>query len=100
MCSKIRINCSCGCWPTEACTQRYNECVKSESSFPQIAYDKKQLILEISLASELRMLAHHLDRLAQADRHSRDFTLAGLHDALREIIACFPVYRSYIAEGP
>ena len=45
------------------------------------------------------MLAHQLDRLAQKDRRSRDFTLNSLRDALREVIACFPVYRSYITDG-
>ena len=42
------------------------------------------------------MLAHQLDRLARLDRRSRDFTLNGLRHALREVIACFPVYRSYV----
>lgn len=79
-------------------TKRYNDCVKSDQTFEELAYEKKRLILQISLASELQMLAHQLDRLAQSDRHSRDFTLSALHDGLREIIACFPVYRSYISD--
>ena len=44
------------------------------------------------------MLAHQLDRLAQKNRWSRDFTLNSLRHALREVIACFPVYRSYITD--
>ena len=43
------------------------------------------------------MLTAMLDRLAQKDRHSRDFTHNGLRAALREVIACFPVYRSYVS---
>jgi (1->4)-alpha-D-glucan 1-alpha-D-glucosylmutase len=50
------------------------------------------------LASELDGLANALDRLAQRDRHTRDFTLRGLRDALTGIVAAFPVYRSYV--GP
>ena len=65
-------------------------------AFEDLVYEKKRLILEISLASELQMLAHRLDRLAQRGRHSRDFTHRALRDALREVIACFPVYRSYV----
>ena len=34
--------------------------------------------------------------LSEHDRRSRDFTLNSLRDALREVIACFPVYRTYI----
>ncbi len=65
-------------------------------SVNELIYQKKRLILQISLASELQMLAHQLDRIAQLARHSRDFTLRAIRSALREIIACFPVYRSYI----
>jgi (1->4)-alpha-D-glucan 1-alpha-D-glucosylmutase len=39
-----------------------------------------------------------LDRLSETDRHSRDFTFNSLTHALREIIACFPVYRTYVDE--
>lgn len=76
----------------------YERWIGAPSSYDELAYQKKKLILEIALASELQMLAHRLDELAQLDRHSRDFTHKALRDALREVIACFPVYRSYITE--
>jgi (1->4)-alpha-D-glucan 1-alpha-D-glucosylmutase len=69
-------------------------------SFADILYQKKFLILQVALASELHMLAHQLDRLSEKNRWSRDFTLNSLRHALREIIACFPVYRSYISGEP
>jgi (1->4)-alpha-D-glucan 1-alpha-D-glucosylmutase len=69
-------------------------------SFPDVVYQKKFLILQVALASELHVLAHQLDRLSEKDRWSRDFTLNSLRHALREIIACFPVYRSYITGEP
>jgi (1->4)-alpha-D-glucan 1-alpha-D-glucosylmutase len=52
----------------------------------------------VALSSELHLLAHQLDRLSEKHRWSRDFTLNSLRHALREIIACFPVYRSYITD--
>lgn len=67
-------------------------------TFRQLVYEKKFLILQVALASELHMLARQLDRLSEKNRRTRDFTLHSLRHALREIIACFPVYRSYIAE--
>jgi (1->4)-alpha-D-glucan 1-alpha-D-glucosylmutase len=68
--------------------------------FADLVYQKKFLILQVSLSSELHVLAYQLDRLSEKDRWSRDFTLNSLRHALREIIACFPVYRPYIsAEG-
>jgi (1->4)-alpha-D-glucan 1-alpha-D-glucosylmutase len=54
--------------------------------------------LHVSLASELAVLAHALHRLSHRDRHSRDFTLGALTDVLGEVIACFPVYRTYVDE--
>jgi (1->4)-alpha-D-glucan 1-alpha-D-glucosylmutase len=52
--------------------------------------------MQVSMSSELNVLGHALDRLSERNRHSRDFTLNSLTHALREVIACFPVYRTYI----
>jgi (1->4)-alpha-D-glucan 1-alpha-D-glucosylmutase len=80
-------------------TRIYQSFTGQDDGFDEIVYRAKFLILQSSLASELHMLADHLDDLAQAERWSRDFTLNGLRHALREVIACFPVYRSYVANG-
>jgi (1->4)-alpha-D-glucan 1-alpha-D-glucosylmutase len=61
-------------------------------------YTAKRLITATSMASELNVLAHELNRLSEQNRRSRDFTLDGLQEALREVVACFPVYRTYISE--
>ena len=45
------------------------------------------------------MLARQLNRVSEHDRRSRDFTLNDLRRALREVIACFPVYRTYLRPG-
>ena len=50
-----------------------------------------------SLAAEIEVLATQLDRIAQLDRHTADFTRAAMREAIREVIACFPVYRTYIS---
>lgn len=61
-----------------------------------IAYTGKQAILQDAMASELFVLASRLFRMARANRYSCDFTLPVLQRALREYIACFAVYRTYI----
>lgn len=81
-------------------TDFYDEFVGRPTDYHELVYRKKLLILDVSLASELEMLAAQLDRLAHQQRRSRDFTHAALHEALRQTIACFPVYRSYISDGP
>jgi (1->4)-alpha-D-glucan 1-alpha-D-glucosylmutase len=78
----------------------YQRWANSEHTFHHLVYRKKFLILQVSLSSELHMLAHQLDRLSEKSRWSRDFTLNSLRHALRDIIAFFPVYRSYIRSHP
>jgi (1->4)-alpha-D-glucan 1-alpha-D-glucosylmutase len=68
------------------------------TSFRDLAYDSKKLIMRVVLASELHVLALQLDRVAAHNRRYRDFTLNALAEALAEVIACFPIYRTYI--GP
>ena len=63
-----------------------------------VIYTAKRLITATSMASELNVLAHELNRLSEQSRCSRDFTLDGLQEALREVVACFPVYRTYISD--
>ena len=83
----------------DAFTQIYSDHIHDDTSLAEIIYRKKILILQIALSGELQMLSHQLDRLAQKNRRSRDFTHHSLRQALRAIIACFPVYRSYIQNG-
>ncbi|HVC93232.1 MAG TPA: malto-oligosyltrehalose synthase [Pirellulales bacterium] len=64
--------------------------------FPDVAYAGKRAILDASMASELHVLSRRLDRIAEQHRYSRDFTHSSLRRALREVIACFPVYRTYV----
>jgi (1->4)-alpha-D-glucan 1-alpha-D-glucosylmutase len=65
-----------------------------------VAYQCQQLILRRSLASELNVATNQLARIARTDRSNRDFTFNNLRNALAEVIACFPVYRIYVAERP
>ena len=74
----------------------YREFVEDPTSYAEILYRSKRLIMQIALASELNVLAAELDRIAEADPHTRDFGLGGLRNALLETIACFPVYRTYV----
>jgi (1->4)-alpha-D-glucan 1-alpha-D-glucosylmutase len=68
----------------------------SQGSFSSIAYECKKLILRTSLVAELTVLAKRLDRISEQDMFTRDFTRFGLQEALAEVIACFPVYRTYV----
>jgi (1->4)-alpha-D-glucan 1-alpha-D-glucosylmutase len=64
--------------------------------FDYIVYRSKRLIIRYRLASEYSVLANQLTRIALARRHTCDFTLNGLRDALGEVVSSFPIYRTYI----
>jgi len=80
-------------------TRFYQQWTGMDPSVRPLVYESKRLIMQVALSSELHMLAHQLSRLAEKDRSSRDFTFNSLRHALREIIASFPVYRSYIRDA-
>lgn len=77
----------------------YARFIGDYNRFRDVAYESKKTILEISMSSEMHVLARRLDRISESHRWSRDFTHSSLRRALREVIACFPVYRSYIRPG-
>ena len=76
----------------------YRSFIGEPRQWPDIAYDCQHRVLRMSLASELNTAANLLARIAQDDRRTRDFTLGNLWRALAEVIACFPVYRTYVTE--
>lgn len=80
-------------------TRIYQAFVGDVASFADVAQRSKSLILRDALASELTVLTNRLLRIARADRQTRDFTFNTLRRALTEVIAAFPVYRTYIADA-
>ncbi len=65
--------------------------------FADLVYECKRLIMAVSLCAEWNVLARRLDQISEQHRWSRDFTLESLREALREVVACFPIYRTYIS---
>jgi len=76
--------------------QIYSAFTKQRWKYNDLVMAKKRQVMLVSLVSELNVLAHQLDRISERNRYVRDFTLNSLTFALREVIACFPVYRTYI----
>ena len=76
----------------------YAKLTGQTQSFDDLLYETKRLIMDTAMASELTVLAHMLDRIGETNRKSRDFTLNSIRDMLVEVVACFPIYRSYVDE--
>jgi (1->4)-alpha-D-glucan 1-alpha-D-glucosylmutase len=77
-------------------TQFYEEFSGEKCLFPELAHDKKLLVLREILASDITRLTVNFMDICENDRDHRDYTRHDIHHALRESIACFPVYRSYV----
>ena len=81
---------------------RIERCYRSftgdADSWDDTQYQARRLIMRTALSSELNVLSAGLLRIARADRHTRDFTLSALRQALMEVVACFPVYRTYVQD--
>ncbi|HKB36607.1 MAG TPA: malto-oligosyltrehalose synthase, partial [Gemmataceae bacterium] len=83
----------------EAFDRTYQGFTGASADFHQMVSSAKKMTMLVSMVSEINALAHRLDRIAERNRCCRDFTLNSLTFALREVIACVPVYRTYIT-GP
>ena len=62
-----------------------------------LRHSKTQIVVQ-SLASDLNRLATALTRIVKRDRHTRDFSWNAIRRALVEIVAAFPVYRTYVTQ--
>jgi (1->4)-alpha-D-glucan 1-alpha-D-glucosylmutase len=74
----------------------YQRFTGRDDSWRLVVQRSKRLIMDTAMASELSVLADALERLSNASRRWRDLTRHSLRDALVAVVACFPVYRTYI----
>jgi (1->4)-alpha-D-glucan 1-alpha-D-glucosylmutase len=79
-------------------TKIYERFIRAQVDVPTLIYRSKMQVMHTALASEVGVLSHMLDEISSNDRHARDFTRKVLRDTVRETIAWFPVYRTYIDE--
>jgi (1->4)-alpha-D-glucan 1-alpha-D-glucosylmutase len=63
--------------------------------FAAVAREARLVILRDTLGSELNRLTARLLAICEGRRRYRDFTRHELHEALREVAASMPVYRTY-----
>ena len=82
----------------EALTRIYRDFTGERQPFETLARDCKLRIMDGEMASELHRLARSLAGLARQNPRTADFTQNLLRRALRQVIASFPVYRTYVDE--
>jgi (1->4)-alpha-D-glucan 1-alpha-D-glucosylmutase len=83
----------------ETITKTFHRFIGHSVPFGHLLYAKKLQVMKLALANDVDVLGNMLDRLSERNRWYRDFTLEALSRTVRETIACFPVYRTYLAPG-
>ncbi len=80
----------------ERFTDTYRSFTGLVTPFEQIVRDCKIRIMENEMASELNVLGRDAGRIARQNPMTADFTRNILQRAIKQIVAHFPVYRTYI----
>jgi (1->4)-alpha-D-glucan 1-alpha-D-glucosylmutase len=79
-----------------AMTKAFRKFIGHSMHYGHLVYAKKRLVMRLALANDINVLGNMVDRLSEQNRWFRDFTLQALVLVVRETIACFPVYRTYV----
>jgi len=80
----------------QALNQIYHRFTGSTTGFDDVAYEKKRQVISDLFLGEMRTLERYLAHLAQQSRQALCPSAEELTEALSEVTACLPVYRTYI----
>lgn len=78
-------------------TRAYVNFTGMKTPYRELFYEKKRLITEMDMTSDVSNLAQLLKHTLKDDRYGSDMTLSGLKKAIAEVMSHFPVYRTYIS---
>lgn len=74
----------------------YTDFTGESSDYAAICREKKHQVMRDLLASDVNRLTNLMATIFESRRDTRDYTRRDGSRAIREIVACFPVYRSYV----
>jgi (1->4)-alpha-D-glucan 1-alpha-D-glucosylmutase len=74
----------------------YGEFTKEPTDFHTIAREKKINVTQEALGSDVNRLTSLFVEICEANRDRRDYTRAEVRRAIREVAACFGIYRTYV----
>ncbi|HEX3571452.1 MAG TPA: malto-oligosyltrehalose synthase [Acidobacteriaceae bacterium] len=77
-------------------TRIYAAFTSEPVDFISIAHEKKISVSQDALGSDVNRLTSLLVGICEANRDQRDYTRAEMRRAIREVAACFKIYRSYV----
>ena len=74
----------------------YGQFTGQPTEFQPVAHEKKINVTQEALGSDVNRLTSLLVEICESNRDRRDYTRAEMRRAIREMAACFPVYRTYV----
>lgn len=77
-------------------TAIYNDFVRTTEEYDSLAHDKKLSVEQEALGSDVNRLASLFVEICESNRDRRDYTRAEIRRAIREVAACFSIYRTYV----
>ena len=77
----------------------YAEFSGETREFAELTRETKQQVLGALLGSDLNRLAALFLSICEKNRRFRDYSRHEVHEVLRETLAAFPVYRTYVDPG-
>ena len=80
-------------------TASYTNFVGSELAYAEIVRDSKMRIMREELRAEVERLTAVWVLVCERHRRHRDYTRRELREGLREVLAAFGVYRTYVRPG-
>ena len=83
----------------EPLNEAYTAFTGETIDWDEVIYEKKHLVMSEVLSAEINRLTNLAIDVCERHRRYRDYTRHELHETLRELIAAFPVYRTYVVPG-
>lgn len=77
-------------------SQIYQEFTGETANFETVAHEKKLTVEHEALGSDVNRLASLFVEICENNRDRRDYTRAEIRRAIREVAACFSIYRTYV----
>jgi len=74
----------------------YGEFSGQPTDFHAIAHEKKISVSQEALGSDVNRLTSIFVEICEENRDRRDYTRAEVRRAIREVAACFSIYRTYV----
>ncbi len=74
----------------------YTDFTGESIDYAEACHTKKHLVMHELLGSDINRLTSLFVRICESHRDRRDFTRHDIRHAIRELVSCFPIYRTYV----